>query len=207
MSEKTIWDSYANWSDVSRLESIGAVKEMIVGPTGAWQPNYISPTLAQAMETAVRDLQEKNQVPPVVMDFGCGLGRNAALLKQFFPRVVGYDMPEMIQRLREAHPHDLDKVYDAVYDDLSVLAAKENVHAVFDSVVFQHILDMDYAKQMTDRLMRMPALSILITLGIRVSPMLYFFNNDHPWRPMHAEVDWKTFNGIPHLTMIFRRDS
>ncbi len=206
MSDKNIWDSYANWSDVSNLESIGAVKEMIVGPTGAWQPNYISPTLAQAMETAVRDLQQKNQQPPVVMDFGCGLGRNAALLKRFFPRVIGYDMPEMIRRLREEHPRDLDKVYDAVYDDLTVLAAKEKVHALFDSVVFQHILDINYAKQMTDSLMALPGLSILITLGIRVSATLYYINNDYPWRPMYAEVDWKTFNGIPHLAMIFRRD-
>src|SRR3990170_538113 len=39
-----------------------------------------------------------------VLDFGCGLGRNFPYLRSVASRVVGYDLPAMIERCRELAP-------------------------------------------------------------------------------------------------------
>ena len=39
-----------------------------------------------------------------VLDFGCGLGRNFPYLRSVASRVVGYDLPPMIERCRAGAP-------------------------------------------------------------------------------------------------------
>lgn len=71
-----------------------------------------------------------------VLDFGCGLGRNFPYLKSVSARVVGYDLPEMIERCRAlaAQPADaLSSDWDSV--------RREHYDFVFASLVLQHVAE------------------------------------------------------------------
>ena len=69
-----------------------------------------------------------------VLDFGCGLGRNFPYLRSVASRVVGYDLPPMIERCRGTAPGGavvLSSDWDAV--------AAMRFDLVFASLVLQHI--------------------------------------------------------------------
>ena len=69
-----------------------------------------------------------------VLDFGCGLGRNFPYLRSVARRVVGYDLPPMIERCCEVAPAGADELssdWDAV--------AAMRFDLVFASLVLQHI--------------------------------------------------------------------
>ena len=69
-----------------------------------------------------------------VLDFGCGLGRNFPYLRSVAARVVGYDLPPMIERCREVAPAGADLLssdWEGVAD--------MRFDLVFASLVLQHI--------------------------------------------------------------------
>src|SRR5215212_8171034 len=69
-----------------------------------------------------------------VLDFGCGLGRNFPYLKSVASRVVGYDLPAMIERCRRAAP----VAADALSSDWEAVRV-ERFDLVFASLVLQHV--------------------------------------------------------------------
>ena len=69
-----------------------------------------------------------------VLDFGCGLGRNFPYLRSVAARVVGYDLPPMIARCREAAAAGADLLTS---DWHAVKAMRFDL--VFASLVLQHI--------------------------------------------------------------------
>ena len=75
-------------------------------------------------------------LPPVqsVLDFGCGLGRNFPFLTSIASRIVGYDLPEMIERCRTASPVAVS-LLSGDWDAMETM----QFDLVFASLVFQHI--------------------------------------------------------------------
>jgi SAM-dependent methyltransferase len=69
-----------------------------------------------------------------VLDFGCGLGRNFPYLRSVAARVVGYDLPPMIDRCREVAPAGAD-LLSSDWDAVSAM----RFDLVFASLVLQHI--------------------------------------------------------------------
>ena len=69
-----------------------------------------------------------------VLDFGCGLGRNFPYLISVAARVVGYDLPAMIDRCRAASPVPVD----ALTSDWAAVR-NERFDFVFASLVLQHV--------------------------------------------------------------------
>jgi SAM-dependent methyltransferase len=68
-----------------------------------------------------------------VLDFGCGLGRNFPYLTSIATRVVGYDLPAMIDRCRAQKPGRVELTSD--WD--AVRSARFDL--VFASLVLQHV--------------------------------------------------------------------
>ena len=79
------------------------------------------------------------------LDFGCGLGRNFPFLSSVAARVVGYDVPPMIERCRRAMPHGaavLSSDWEAV--------RRERFDFVFASLVLQHLPEPVCAAALAD---------------------------------------------------------
>lgn len=69
-----------------------------------------------------------------VLDFGCGLGRNFSYLSTIATRVVGFDLPEMVARARDAAPGGAD----VLSSDWNAVRAMR-FDLVFASLVLQHV--------------------------------------------------------------------
>ena len=69
-----------------------------------------------------------------VLDFGCGLGRNFPYLRSVASRIVGYDLPAMIERCREVAPDAAD-LLSSDWDEVAGM----RFDLVFASLVLQHI--------------------------------------------------------------------
>ncbi len=193
-----IWDDYADWSEVARQGSIEAVRAAITG-AAEWAPNRVSPAFAACLSALVAT-SRTGEAPATVLDFGCGLGRNAPLLRRFFPRLVGFDIPEMIARLRTPALASAARAYDALYDDLDAVAGRETVPVVYDSVVFQHILDRPTVADILAKLRRIPGWQILITVkNVKLEEtLLQRMLRERGWTEVFAERDDASFEGARH---------
>lgn len=69
-----------------------------------------------------------------VLDFGCGIGRNFAYLKQIASHVTGFDLPPMIERCRELSP----VAVEALSADWNVVRTLR-FDLIFTTLVLQHI--------------------------------------------------------------------
>jgi SAM-dependent methyltransferase len=69
-----------------------------------------------------------------VLDFGCGLGRNFPYLASVAARVVGYDLPPMIERCQPA----ASQSQVALSSDWGALR-EERFDLIFASLVLQHV--------------------------------------------------------------------
>jgi hypothetical protein len=98
-ANENIWDPYANWAESAKGDNVDILKGKITGVANSWKPNYVSPSLQFSFEALIA-LNRVDYSEVTVLDFGCGLGRNASLLRSFFPRVIALDLPEMIVRLK-----------------------------------------------------------------------------------------------------------
>ncbi|WP_457586127.1 class I SAM-dependent methyltransferase [Ensifer canadensis] len=202
-----IWDGYGRWDKIAESADISSIKRMITGDKVSWKPNFCSPALAYAF-ASVASLVEDAEGIPTVLDFGCGLGRNGKMLQRHFPRVVGVDLPEMIEKNRS---HCQSRPYDALYGDLEQVLASEKVHVVYDSVVFQHFADVEYCEGLLLRLATVGTVDTFVTLrhGLIPEANSQVLNVLRPlgWRVIHSERDTLSFDGEPHELVILRRPS
>ena len=205
--ERHIWDPYADWGEVAQADLSASVKAAITGLGSKWEPNRVSGGLLAAIRGIMSDCLSKDERPITVVDFGCGLGRNLSLLRSIFPRVVGLDIPEMIARLRTEQGAGAE--YDAVYDDLDVMLSSEQVHFVYDSVVLQHIVDLDYVTNVVDKLVHAKSFTALVSISITTSPPLAAacLVDDYHWNRVFHEVDTVSFGGSPHQVKVLCRPS
>lgn len=94
-----------------------------------------------------------------VLDFGCGLGRNFPYLQSVSSRVVGYDLPAMIERCRRVVPAPapvLSSDWEAVRDD--------RFDFVFASLVLQHVPEALCGSALAD-FARMAPVTYLLARG------------------------------------------
>ena len=127
-----MYDSYSNWINVSKTKDISNLKSLITG-TERWDSDYITDDCKAILSS----------FKGAVVDFGCGLGRNVSMLKYFNCRIVGYDIPNMISRLKKVESA-VANLYDALYDSFDCLLKKEDPTVIYESVVLQHIVDGNY---------------------------------------------------------------
>ena len=197
---ETIWDGYADWAESAEKDNIRDLQTKITG-TGNWHPNYVSPSFQFACEALVA-INRINYDKVTVLDFGCGLGRNASVLRSFFPRVIALDLPEMIVRLKAEH---LDNLYDSVYDNLDGIK-NETVNVVYDSVVWQHIVSIPYVTELVNRLVEIPSLNAVVSLtnqSVNSLPLRLLMEN-HGWKKVLSDTETQTF-GSPHNLTVLRR--
>lgn len=196
-----IWDHYGRWDTIATEHDTDGIKRFITGDGIAWKRNYVSPELAYVFGS-VRDIVGPEAT---ALDFGCGLGRNGGLLKSYFPRVVGYDIPEMVASLKKQG----ETPYSAVYDDIGRLTASEKVSLVYDSVVFQHIVDPVYIKNIVDRLVSVGSIRNFVTIknsGI-VDTDCHLLNilQGMEWSVLHREKETLSFDGHAHDVIVLKR--
>jgi len=93
-----------------------------------------------------------------VLDFGCGLGRNFPYLTSIADRVVGYDLPAMIDRCRPLAPSAVELTSDwhAVRGSTFGL--------VFASLVLQHVPE-DWCRTVVADFARMAPATYLLARG------------------------------------------
>lgn len=127
--QKTDYDGYAQWQSIATKKSgnsMTKVKTIITG-CKVWMPTPVDESI----------LNEWRNQEGVALDFGCGLGRNAPMLRENFARVVGYDLQPMLDMLQT--DKDSYTLYDLASSDLKDIFDSESITTIFESVVWQHI--------------------------------------------------------------------
>ena len=209
MLDRKIYDNYGDWDKIAELPNIDDVKEKIGGNRRGrvWGPNFIPPAIAYIFEDAANEMRHESSSVPAIVDFGCGLGRNGPALKRFFPRVVGIDLPEMVERVRKEFPSVVQNTYSQIYMSVPDLVASEQFCTLYDSVVFQHILNREFLSDLIDRLSENTVFRNFVTVyngnGFRF-PHLDILR-DKGWHIWHSEVEHVSFRGAPHVVVAFRR--
>jgi SAM-dependent methyltransferase len=205
--DRHVWDRYADWGAVATSRTLADLKTQITGVGQQWQPNVMSDALSKVIRAIMAARTREPEDPVTVIDFGCGLGRNLPLLRSVFHRVIALDIPEMTGRLRDEQAAAAGFRYDAIYDDIDALLRAERVHFVYDSVVFQHIVDPIYVSSIVDRLVAARSFVAIVSLSIATSPpsVLAFLAGDHGWSCVFSEVDTTSFNGAAHQVRVFSR--
>jgi trans-aconitate methyltransferase len=195
-----IWDGYGQWDVIASAPNVSEIKTQITGHRVRWKPNYVSPEVDYVF--AVANLTSERAT---AIDFGCGLGRNGSMLKSRFARVVGYDIPEMIGKYREVHADG--GPYDATYSNIEELAAAETVSLVYDSVVFQHILDIEYCRKILNPLLNQPSLLTFVSVKNhhnKTTPLLTILE-EHHWYVYHFETEKLSFDTSAHDVVVVQR--
>ena len=200
-----VWDRYGEWDKIAQLQDPEEVKALITGRRKAWRPNYIPPAVAYAFNYAA-DEQTASGTTPCAVDFGCGLGRNAPMLRQFFPRVVGVDLPEMVDRLKKEHPHTFRELYEQVYTSPQEASSREAFSVVYDSVVLQHVVDIPTVIDIVNSLSAVSSMRTFISLcNFSAVPPHFGILKDRGWVIWHTEDERMSFEGAMHTVTIFRR--
>ena len=122
------------WNEVKDLEE---AKRIISNPTYEKTGEF----LPEAGTIDQVDITGK-----VVLDFGCGVGRNVPAILNKKPSVlICYDYPNMIKMAKEQLVG-----YDLIYADypiMNLLMKVDSVDVVFASLVFQHIAERELRKE------------------------------------------------------------
>jgi SAM-dependent methyltransferase len=95
-----------------------------------------------------------------VLDFGCGLGRNFSYLGTIARRVVGFDLPEMIERAREVVPWRSGLALSSDWDAVRAMP----FDLIFASLVLQHIPE-DRCREALADFARMAPVTYLLARG------------------------------------------
>ncbi|WP_149895976.1 class I SAM-dependent methyltransferase [Agrobacterium rosae] len=201
-----IWDDYGEWDEIASGNDVSRIKSKITGDGISWKPNFCSPQLSYVFSSLVEHSDFVDDAIPTVLDFGCGLGRNGQMLQRHFPRVVGFDLPQMVKHLG-ASP--AAKRYDAIYENINVICANEKVHLIYDSVVFQHFADKGYCQSAIEALVAMPSLNVFVSIrhGLIPRESCHVLNVLVPmgWKHIHSEIDTLSFDGEAHELVVMKR--
>lgn len=201
---EAIWDSYANWAELAKEADFDKIKRTLKGRV--WKPNDVSPKLADFLAGYVAQKQQNGTKDICVVDFGCGLGRNAPLLRQFFPRVIAVDIPEMVERLKSLHGDKLPELYDGVYSSFAQAAQANPVHVLYESIVLQHIVDTAYLTKLARSFLDCQTLDTVVSSAYRssVSPVIDWFLGDHGFELIHTEIDRTSYVNY-HTVRVIQR--
>jgi len=195
-----IWDGYGNWLEIATESDEALVKRKITG-TDSWRANHLTPHL-QFVLRATCALSKAAGKAPKVLDFGCGLGRNSALLRRFFPGVIALDLPPMIERLEKS----CADLYDGAYSDLAAALSGESITTIFDSVVFQHLVDADYCKWLANFVTSCTSVDAIVSIAIDGNdPFPLVMLRDRGWVDAHLSTESETY-GTPHNLRLLLRD-
>ena len=121
----------AYWRQAARAERLDEVREAIL--TGYLDGKPFTPY--EPMVT----------MPPVtrVLDFGCGLGRNFPYLRTAAAQVVGFDLPEMIERGRRESVAGPGVTLSSDWE----WVRRQRFDCAFVCLVFQHIQPGDLLRR------------------------------------------------------------
>jgi len=79
------------------------------------------------------------------LDFGCGVGRNTLTLSKSYVKVIGYDLPNMIELVP-----DENKAFNITYSSEWAEVKEISFDTVLASLVFQHIHDDELHEYLKD---------------------------------------------------------
>lgn len=195
-----IWDTYGQWDAIANGDNVREIQIKITGEGVRWKPNYVSPEVDYVFRTT-----DTLAGGATAIDFGCGLGRNGGMLKSRFARVVGYDIPEMIAKYREVYPDG--GPYDATYSNMEELVVAEKVNMIYDSVVFQHIVDVDYCRKLLAPLLEQPSLSTCVSIKNHHNRLTSLMEvlAENSWHIYHTATETLSFEQEPHDVLVLRR--
>jgi len=80
-----------------------------------------------------------------VLDFGCGIGRNSVGLSKNFKKVVGYDLPNMINLIPKNN-----RLKNIKYTSDWEQVKNKKIDVILASLVFQHIHDNELVEYLKD---------------------------------------------------------
>lgn len=197
------YDGYTNWQTAANPKNdIIRVKKLITG--GEIWRETILPVI-------VKEYWQKKSAS--VIDFGCGLGRNAAMLREVFPQqqVAGYDLELMIKRLTELYP----KLYDVVSWDLVSLLSRMQTQqiCIFECVVWQHILwESNVVQRIIEIFNKTPSITSIYTVwNAKVAHQTLFIQHmvDNGWKvEVTGDLDEKqkeTLGHVDHNWYLFKK--
>ena len=196
----TIWCTYGNWDEYAKQDENETKLKICGVGHEEFKPNFISEETAEQLESII----PKNAS---IIDFGCGLGRNAPLLKKYFNKVYGYDIPSMIDKLKDSEDKTLLNMYDSLEDNIDNLL-KNNMEFLFESVVFQHIVSEDYCSKITEKIAKskINTLFILYNSGLESLPIaINMLINKHNFHITYETPDDESFPTIPHTFIILEK--
>lgn len=203
-----MWDNYGNWREFAKLENVKDIRSKIAGDR-VWTPNYVSSATSYIFNYAIDEtLQSNTQKVPTVVDFGCGLGRNGPMLKRYFPRLVGVDLPEMIARAKHVGGSTTEQTYDQLYSSIDDLIAGEEFCVLYDCVALQHIVDYDYLSDLIGRLSAKVCFRTVVSVHFEDGTTQIYQRvlQEKGWRVWHYELDVLSFEGTPHTVVTLRQD-
>lgn len=211
MQDKGIWCRYGNWESIAKSEDLDFVRQRIIGmDTGVWEPNRTAPGYDEAIEKVAEANAAAGHGRGTVVDFGCGLGRNASFLRGKFDKVLALDLPDMVGKLKTDPAGSL---YDALYDDMGAALSSQPVDVVYESVCWQHIVDADYSATIAQAIEAAPNVRYVMSLnnnGTRVVPKKRGWSRalaelaSRGWTVVFEAEDRHTFKD-PHTQRILRR--
>ena len=204
----SVWDKYGNWDEIARLKSVEDVKSMITGRKKAWRPNFCPPALAYIFDYAMEEFKAEHDATPTALDFGCGLGRNGPLLRKFFPDVIGVDLPEMVDRLNDELPIHASENYREVYRSMTTLVKEEEFCLLYDSVAFQHFVDVGYISEIIDMLSSIKSFRTFVSVhkySEQRRPAHIGVLQEKGWDVWHTESETLSFEGVIHSLITLRR--
>lgn len=147
MTSREVPGASGEWAELAATASETELKDRIL--TGFKNGKPFTPYVPTLALPAVQS----------VLDFGCGLGRNFPYLATIASEVVGYDLPEMIERCRTASPvpvHLLTGDWNGVIG--------MHFDLVFASLVLQHIPTPQIERYAAD-IARLAPLTYLLSRG------------------------------------------
>jgi len=206
--QKKFWNSYGAWDEIAKSDDINFVMSRITGkPVEKWRVNHLSDTARAAMATVIGEGVIRQGPSLGVLDFGCGVGRNAGLLKTMYGRVYGCDIPEMLEQIKGKDPIKARDLYEGFYTSLQDAFKDNTIHTLYDSVVFQHIIDADFNAAAAEAVHSHESLDCHFSLTNKSvgETLLIKQLKSRGWKITHEEVDVESFLGSPHIVYIMRR--
>ena len=115
---------------------------------------------------------------------------------------ITFDRPEMINRLNSLD-HALEEIpYRQTYTSFSDLVQEEKLGILYDSVVFQHIIDKNYLLDIFNLLNSMESFRTFVSIyNASVRPVHIEMLLEKNWRVWHTETETLSFD-LCHCSLL-----